>query len=50
MLGIIRVSVDRVVVGVVSPMVEMTCMEMMTMGGTSNLEAVCLLAIGMAYF
>ena len=55
MLGIIRASVDRVVVGAVSPMMEMTCMGMMTMGGTSNqtmgtVKAVCLLAIGMTHF
>ena len=55
MLGIIRVSVDRVVVGAVSPMVEMTHMGMMIMGETSNqtmgaVEVVCLLATGVAHF
>ena len=54
MLGIIRASADRVVVGVVSPMVEMTCMGMMKMGGMSNqtmgaVEVVHLLATGMAH-
>ena len=54
-LGIIRASTDKVVVGVVSPTVEMTRMGMMTMGGTSNqtmgaVEAVRLLATGMTHF
>ena len=53
-LGIIRASTDRVVVGVVSPTAEMTCMGMMTMGGMSNqtmgtMEVVCLLATKMAH-
>ena len=55
MLGIIRASVDRVVVGAVSLTVEMTHMGMMIMGGTSNqtmgaVEVVRLLATGMAHF
>ena len=54
-LGIIRASMDRVVVGVVSLTAEMTHMGMTTMGGTSNqtmgaVEVVCLLATGMAHF
>ena len=55
MLGTIRASADKVVVGAVSPTAETTRMGMTMMEGTNaqvigTAEAVCLLVIGMAHF